>query len=174
MYHLIIESSSLISVQIMNCNCPGTQPGPTLASTCGGSSYMLFMGLLEVFIRSQCDLEDPCGRPESRSVADREYDFIVVGGGSAGSVVASRLSEIPHWRVLLVEAGNNEPTGTQIPSMFFNFVGTSIDWNYKTEPEEMACLNEENRQCTWPRGKVSDICTLIYSRNSFLNNLTNK
>ncbi|XP_066908359.1 glucose dehydrogenase [FAD, quinone] isoform X2 [Halyomorpha halys] len=140
--------------EIMNCNCPVTQPGPTLASTCGGSAYMLFMGLLEVFVRSQCDLEDPCGRPESRSVPDREYDFIVVGGGSAGCVVASRLSEVPHWRVLLVEAGNNEPTGTQIPSMFFNFVGSSIDWNYKTEPEEMACLNEENRQCTWPRGKV--------------------
>lgn len=45
---------------------------------------MLFMGLLEVFIRSQCDLEDPCGRPESRVNFDSEYDFIVVGGGSAG------------------------------------------------------------------------------------------
>nr|CAD7400038.1 unnamed protein product [Timema poppensis] len=50
----------------MRCNCPVSQPGPTLASTCGGSAFMLFMGLLEVFIRSQCDLEDPCGRPESR------------------------------------------------------------------------------------------------------------
>jgi choline dehydrogenase len=47
---------------------------------------MLFMGLLEVFIRSQCDLEDPCGRPESRTVPDPIYDFIVVGGGSAGKI----------------------------------------------------------------------------------------
>jgi choline dehydrogenase len=47
---------------------------------------MLFMGLLEVFIRSQCDLEDPCGRPESRADADPIYDFIVVGGGSAGRI----------------------------------------------------------------------------------------
>ena len=47
---------------------------------------MLFMGLLEVFIRSQCDLEDPCGRPESRTEPDPIYDFIVVGGGSAGRI----------------------------------------------------------------------------------------
>ena len=47
---------------------------------------MLFMGLLEVFIRSQCDLEDPCGRPESRTFPDPIYDFIVVGGGSAGRI----------------------------------------------------------------------------------------
>lgn len=47
------------------CDCPiGVPTGPTLATLCGGSQFMLFMGLLEVFIRSQCDLEDPCGRPK--------------------------------------------------------------------------------------------------------------
>lgn len=47
------------------CDCPVNQAaGPTLAGGCGGSAFMLFMGLLEVFLRSQCDLEDPCGRPK--------------------------------------------------------------------------------------------------------------
>lgn len=47
------------------CDCPvGAPVGPTLAATCGGSSFMLFMGLLEVFLRSQCDIEDPCNRPK--------------------------------------------------------------------------------------------------------------
>jgi len=68
--------------------------------------------------------------------------------------VASRLSEIPHWRVLLIEAGGNEPTGTQVPSMFLNFLGSDIDWGYRTEPEEQACLGENDRRCYWPRGKV--------------------
>lgn len=48
-----------------SCNCSiGPPSGPTLAAGCGGSAFMLFMGLLEVFLRSQCDLEDPCGRPQ--------------------------------------------------------------------------------------------------------------
>lgn len=115
---------------------------------------MLFMGLLEVFIRSQCDLEDPCGRPRARRRLHDAYDFIVVGGGSAGAVVAARLSEVPHFSVLLVEAGLDEPTGAQVPSMFLNFIGSSIDWGYNTEPEDGACLNSPERRCNWPRGKV--------------------
>lgn len=136
------------------CDCPMSQPGPTLAATCGGGAFMLFMGLLEVFLRSQCDLEDPCGRTQYRSDMESVYDFIVVGGGSAGSVVAARLAEVPHWRVLLLEAGFDEPTGAQVPSMFLNFIGSSIDWGYHTEPEPAACLAEKDRKCYWPRGKV--------------------
>lgn len=56
-----------MSASASACDClVGVPTGPTLASTCGGSAFMLFMGLLEVFIRSQCDLEDPCGRASSR------------------------------------------------------------------------------------------------------------
>ncbi|XP_011262046.1 glucose dehydrogenase [FAD, quinone] [Camponotus floridanus] len=139
----------------MSCNCPLTPSvGPTLASTCGGTSFMLFMGLLEVFLRSQCDLEDPCNRPATRDTANTRYDFVVIGGGSAGATVAARLSEEPRFSVLLLEAGLDEPTGTQIPSFFFNFIGSDIDWQYSTESEDAACLNKESRKCYWPRGKV--------------------
>lgn len=71
---------------------------------------------------------------------------------------------MPQWKVLLIEAGGDEPTGTQVPSMFLNFLGSSIDWSYNTEPEEMACLGNEGRRCNWPRGKVT------YTVNLAVNN----
>ncbi|XP_018396668.1 PREDICTED: glucose dehydrogenase [FAD, quinone]-like [Cyphomyrmex costatus] len=155
----------------MSCNCPlTTSAGPTLASTCGGPSFMLFMGLLEVFLRSQCDLEDPCNRPAPPSTVNTRYDFVVIGGGSAGATVAARLSEESRFSVLLLEAGLDEPTGTQIPSFFFNFIGSEIDWQYTTESEDEACLNKEHKKCYWPRGKVlggtSVMNGMMYMRGS--------
>lgn len=50
--------------------------------------------------------------------------FVVFGlGGSAGAVVASRLSDIAQWKVLLLEAGPDEPPGADVPSMVAMFLG---------------------------------------------------
>lgn len=80
---------------MVTCDCPigASSAGPTLSSLCGGGPFMLFMGLLEVFVRSQCDLEDPCNRvkPKKSEEIDFTYDFIIIGGGSGGSVTVSIL-----------------------------------------------------------------------------------
>ncbi|VUC26646.1 unnamed protein product [Clonostachys rosea] len=64
-----------------------------------------------------------------------EYDFIVVGGGTAGNAVAGRLAENPHVRVLVVEAGIPNPDQVSMittPSQAFNLRGSKYDWGYKS------------------------------------------
>ena len=69
-----------------------------------------------------------------------QYDFIVIGGGSAGAVVANRLSEVSSWNVLLLEAGGDETIVSDIPGLVQYLQRTNIDWQYKTVPQSGACL----------------------------------
>jgi len=85
---------------------------------------------------------------------EQEYDYIIVGGGSAGCVLANRLSENPNVKVLLLEAGSSENMVTDFPIAVLNLQQTPIDWAYKTEPQEAACFGIKNRRCPWPRGKI--------------------
>ncbi|XP_071448679.1 glucose dehydrogenase [FAD, quinone]-like [Hetaerina americana] len=99
-----------------------------------------------------------------------QYDFIVVGAGSAGCVLANRLSEVPHWNVLLLEAGGEEPLVVEVPALSPLLMGSSIDWRYRTEPEHTNCKARAGGTCPWARGKVmggsSSINWLIYARGN--------
>lgn len=65
------------------------------------------------------------------------YDFIVVGGGTAGLVVANRLSENAQTQVLVLEAGDDLTTDSRVttPALFPTLIGSDADWNTVTEPQ---------------------------------------
>nr|CAD7395746.1 unnamed protein product [Timema cristinae] len=96
-----------------------------------------------------------------------EYDFIIVGGGSAGCVLARRLSEIHSWNVLLLEAGGEEPDFADIPGLALFNSENSLDWSYRTVPDERSC---NGIGCFWPRGKVlggsSVLNAIVYVRGN--------
>lgn len=99
-----------------------------------------------------------------------EFDFIVVGAGSAGSVVAARLSEIPEWNVLLLEAGGDAPERTEDPLMWTGNLRTDIDWQFITEKNDHLYKGMENERCVISRGLglggSSMINAMIYLRGT--------
>lgn len=94
------------------------------------------------------------------------HDIVIVGAGSAGCVLANRLSENPNRRVLLLEAGGKDRNPfIHMPAGLWQLRNnTRINWNYYTEPEPQ--LND--RRLYWPRGRVlggsSSINAMCYSR----------
>ncbi|MCR6685524.1 choline dehydrogenase [Pseudoxanthomonas sp.] len=96
------------------------------------------------------------------------YDYIVISAGSAGCVLAARLSEDPACRVLLLEAGPRDwhPL-IHMPAGLGRLVNNRrINWNYATEPEPQLL----GRRLWWPRGKVlggsSSINAMCYTRGT--------
>ncbi|KAF7272119.1 hypothetical protein GWI33_015083 [Rhynchophorus ferrugineus] len=85
---------------------------------------------------------------------EETFDFIVVGSGSAGAVVANRLSENPNWNVLLLEVGDVATPFTEIPVISAVFQYTKLDWGYTAEREEGYCWGCPNRRMHWPRGRA--------------------
>ncbi|MBD2534209.1 GMC family oxidoreductase N-terminal domain-containing protein [Nostoc flagelliforme FACHB-838] len=96
-----------------------------------------------------------------------QYDYIVIGAGSAGCVVANRLTEDSETTVLLLEAGTPDTKPEiHIPSQCLSLLGSEVDWAYFSQPEPY--LN--NRKIFCPRGKVlggsSSINIMIYLRGN--------
>jgi len=113
---------------------------------------------------------------ESRSNQwNSTYDYIVIGSGSAGSVVAARLSEDSSVSVLLIEAGIPDSVITDIPSLGlasngWQFTGTEYDWGYYFAPQKRAAQAFVNHQYPQLRGRVlggtSSINSLFYNRGN--------
>lgn len=116
-------------------------------------SFLVLLRILIGMYRS--DIIDRESRVRPSLALQNSYDFVIIGGGSAGSVLANRLSENKNWTVLLLEAGADEPDFSDVPLMFPVLQLTPIDWQFKTEPSDNYCKAMRAHECNWPRGKVS-------------------
>ncbi len=95
----------------------------------------------------------------------QEYDYIIVGAGSAGCVLANRLSADPRNRVLLLEAGGSDRSlRVRTPGLVGLLSRSRFDWAYQTSPQEEL----GGREMHWPRGRglggSSSINYMIYMR----------
>ncbi|GAB0095741.1 hypothetical protein DMENIID0001_111590 [Sergentomyia squamirostris] len=154
----------------MECNS-----SPCVTQLTGPGSVNQYMGLLiNSLLLSQCSISPPEMWPEDYGdIAIQEgfpeYDFIIVGAGSAGCVLANRLSENPNWRVLLLEAGGDPPVESTIPRLFPTIWHGKYSWNYHVEPSDQYSISSDNGNY-WPRGKMlggsSAINAMYYVRGN--------
>ncbi|MCW2970303.1 MAG: choline dehydrogenase [Solirubrobacterales bacterium] len=101
----------------------------------------------------------------TRERDERVHDYVIVGAGSAGCVLANRLSEDPSVRVLLLEAGGKDRSlNIKIPAAFPKQFHTKLDWDFTTEPEP----HVDGRELYIPRGKAlggsSSMNAMLYVR----------
>ncbi|KAL4712336.1 hypothetical protein ACJJTC_001497 [Scirpophaga incertulas] len=145
-----------------HCNCPLVDQGASIVDSyiCPGTFY--FMILLEAYLKGRCNIANPCTTIKSVDRIEPEYDFIVVGAGAAGAIVAGRLSEHNKFKVLIIEAGDVDPVGSRPPSFYRTFWRDShLTWNYRTVPDNYCLDQEDGLGCVWPRGKVLGGTTLL-------------
>lgn len=137
------------------------------------------MGLLRaacyltvLFVIVQVAIWDPANIPYRKIDQFDQFDYIVVGAGSAGCVLANRLSEDANATVLLIEAGGAD-TLREIhiplasPKLQLN---PDVDWMYQSVPQKRSCGSIKYEKSSWPRGKVlggtSSLNSMIYSRGN--------
>ncbi|KAJ6636113.1 Glucose dehydrogenase [FAD, quinone] [Pseudolycoriella hygida] len=96
------------------------------------------------------------------------YDFIIIGSGSGGSVMANRLSEVKDWKILLLEVGDEENFLTDVPLTPGVTQVSRFNWGYKTEKQTGACTALKGGVCNWPKGRAvggtSVINFMLYQR----------
>jgi choline dehydrogenase-like flavoprotein len=105
------------------------------------------------------------GRDQLENIHNTEFDYVILGGGTAGLVIASRLSEDPGVSVAVIEAGDFERNNPNVTNTTTIGLGknTRIDWQYDTVPQAFA----DNETIIWSAGKGVGGSTLINGKSLY-------
>ncbi|CAH0564422.1 unnamed protein product [Brassicogethes aeneus] len=108
-------------------------------------------------------------RPKSDEVQDYgSFDYIVIGAGTAGCVIANRLSEIEDVHILLLEAGKKSSVINEMPALYGLASSSDYNWGFYSTPQKYGCQGFTNHSCACPRGRgvggTSLINFIMYSR----------
>src|SRR5713101_2654367 len=151
----------------------GSTPSSTrFGCTCAKTVRRMHVRAVALACTPQRERQHPplsAGSPHIGSHAMSEhFDFVIVGGGSAGAVIASRLSEDPSCRVALIEAGDRPPAVSSMPIACAAMQrDPATDWMYTADPGK-AGLGLNGRRIPVPRGKMlggsSSINYMMYVR----------
>ncbi|KAJ8730349.1 hypothetical protein PYW07_017387 [Mythimna separata] len=99
-----------------------------------------------------------------------EYDYIIVGSGTAGSIIAHRLATETNYTFIVVEAGSRSHAFLEAPVLGPFFHGSILDWQYETVPQEHACFAMKNNKCKLAQGKIiggsSKLNNMIHIRDA--------
>lgn len=106
----------------------------------------------------------------TRNHWNSHYDYVIVGAGTSGCVLASKLSEDPTVSVLLLEAGASETVSSNTPGLSDALLGSLMDWKFISTVQNDSCLGMKDSQCMLSSGKVvggtSSINRLYYFRGN--------
>lgn len=126
---------------------------------------MIFLSIMTwiIILDISFGLEYPTDYGDKLCTDDSEFDIIICGAGSAGSVLANRLSEESKWRVLLIELGTDIPPNSYVPIRWASMLNTPVDYQYKTESNDEYFKGLESGVSTVPRAKMPGGCSSMNS-----------